>query len=118
MTHEEFCHKYVFDVETQEYKDKITGEFYKPEDETLVEEPVDPHAQVIEVDFVYFNTTRWLKTDMSMNEYQTVLNSGMLDERPLAKMKVVTAQNDEMGESSLVYDFAKAKSGEAAWVLL
>lgn len=72
---------------------------------------MSPEFQIIDIEFKYPNHPHWYRAQVSIKEYGAVMNSGLLHGKSLEAVKLWTATEEDLGSSSLVYSFTRAKAG-------
>jgi hypothetical protein len=77
---------------------------------------------MIQIEFTYTEGGRWHQVSVTAKEYAGIMNSGMIDGRTLAAVRLWDCDteyeehdNTYVTDDHLVYDFGKAKSGQPAW---
>lgn len=62
------------------------------------------------LEFLYAEGGRWFRTSVTKSEYLKVLNSGMLDNKPIVAVMIFEHEGQDC-----IYDFSLAKRGEMPW---
>lgn len=74
----------------------------------------------IQASFQYESAGRWFSIDCTMREYEAMLVTGHLDDKPLAAIEVSTTNvGNEAGDKiRMIYDFVKLHTNQCPWRML
>ena len=72
---------------------------------------------IYEFEFQYTDNPRWLRTDAPIGVAFTAIQTGLLGNKPISKIKLFTI-SEGMSSVSFIYDIAAAKQGNSPWSLL
>lgn len=87
--------------------------------EATVAPVVTWNQQETEVEFTFTEGGKWYRTWLACTDYLTLLQTGMLEGRSIAAVKVIWVVDPEnvaeVGQCNFVHDFILAKRGLPAW---
>ena len=75
-----------------------------------------PTTSLCEFEFTQESSTRFLRTDITIQQALDAINTGLLDNKPIGKIKLFAISEDD-DSISFIYDVAAAKSGNNPWSL-
>lgn len=75
---------------------------------------------IIAVSFQYESDGRWFSIECTMREYEAMLVSGHLDDKPLATIEVSTTNvdNADGDKIRMIYDFVKLHTNQCPWRMI
>ena len=65
------------------------------------------------IDFTYTDGGRWHTIEVDCREYLEIISNGVVDEKPICAIKVVTVTDDEV--VAFIYDFVQRALGKNPW---
>ena len=74
-----------------------------------------PYRNILtELDFNYSENPRTLKTNVTIPQSLEVLKTGLLDNKPVSKVRLFSIEQDGLSVT-FIYDIQAAKSGSQPW---
>ena len=72
---------------------------------------------VYEFEFQYTDNPRWLRSDVSVGAAFAAMQTGLLSNKPISRIKLFTI-SEGTSSVSFIYDIVAAKQGNSPWSLL